>query len=140
MGKTSSVGLLLAACAACVTVGRAALQKVGIVELHHHILVHLIQARREGVLPEGTGATLLSFDSHGDMSMPRHFSPRDIWAAEDPREILDYTQISDWVPAAMALGLMSRVVFVEPPWGMEFVVRPHESLVITVGTLKERGS
>ena len=27
--------------------------QVGIVELHHHILVHLITARREGVLPEG---------------------------------------------------------------------------------------
>jgi len=127
-------------------------EQIGIVELHDHILVHLLLARRSGLLPNllldnknanannnngngGGGITLLSFDSHGDMQLPKQFFDNKLDKFnDDPQTILKFTQISDWVPAAMWLGLISRVVFVEPPWGIEFVSRPpHYSLLLTIG-------
>ena len=113
-------------------------QRAGIVELHHHVLPYLLNATLSGLLPPpGEGAaTLLHLDSHGDMQIPpMFFNIKEIYAQHKshPARILDYTKISDWVPAAMLLGLVSRVIFVEPPWGIEFVVRPHRSLLFTVG-------
>ena len=77
----------------------------------------------------------IHFDSHADMSLPSLFDPNHLWGhfKSDPHEITTYTEINNWVTATWGLGIVDRMVFVEPPWGGEFVPNEHRSLVYTYG-------
>ena len=69
------------------------------------------------------------------MALPKYFDAAHVWAHPDPNYILEYTQISDWVPAAIVLGLVSRVIFIEPPWNIDFHKLGHPSIVLTIGNI-----
>jgi hypothetical protein len=97
--------------------------RIGLVEWHDHVLVHMMNATKRGVFPSEGGVTLIHFDSHADMALPKLFDAREEWATfeDEPSHILEATDINDWVTASWMLGVVDRMVFVEPPWGGEFV-------------------
>lgn len=109
--------------------------RIGLVEEHNRVLVHLINATKHGLPTEHV--TLIHFDSHADMAVSRYF-PRSLLAAFEafPKDIVEATEINNWVTAAWLLGIVDRMVFVEPPWGCEFRPVEHRQLVFYAGTVE----
>lgn len=123
-------------CTLVLLLAAVASARIGLVEWHHHVLVHIMNATKHGDIGR-TGATLVHFDSHADMAVPKLFKNDDLWTKFDqnPAEIISFTEINNWVPATWLLGIVDRMIFIEPPWGGEFVPNAHRSLVYTIGEL-----
>lgn len=110
----------------------AAAGRVGLVEDHNHVLWHALDAVSDGTLPK-EGVTLLHFDSHADMSLVETgwFEAAQMFL--EPFQVVRRTEINNWVTAIWVLGIVNRMVFVEPPWGKEFRQSRHDRLIFTIG-------
>jgi len=111
--------------------------RIGLVEWHHHVLVHIMNATKHNELPAAgvKDAILVHFDSHADMALPKPFDSQKVWDdfTTDPAKIIDYTDINNWVTTTWYLGVVKKMLFVEPPWGGEFIPMHYHSLRYTIG-------
>jgi len=92
--------------------GHAVAASVWAADGHGEAIFGWSEAWRSGDLR--TPATVVHFDSHADMAMPRPLN-----ASASSLELAARTEINDFVTAAVALGIVDRVVWVRPEWAIE---------------------
>ena len=86
---------------------------VGVVEEHHHVLPYYAREVAKNTVPVDGRATILHFDSHADMGVPRAYLQADGGMER-------YSAINDFMITAALTGVAEHLVFVEPPWSNQF--------------------
>ena len=89
-----------------------------IVEDHNEALSAIYKAIRRRLLPM-SNISMLHFDSHPDLSVPKYIRPELIF--EDPEETLHLLRnsesgIADWIIPLIYGGHLNRIIWVKPPW------------------------
>eukprot|EP00978_Attheya_sp_CCMP212_P013508 scaffold33937_cov66-Attheya_sp.AAC.1 len=102
-------------------------------EEHHHVVPHLVNFARQGVLRSHRnapltafenldGAVLVHLDSHADGNLPPHMDAavRDELPAEgsETHDLLRHTSINDFLLLLGYMGIVEHIIFVEPPWSL----------------------
>lgn len=100
-------------------------------EQHHHVVPHLVNFARQGVLRSHRnapltdfknidGAVLVHLDSHADGNLPAHMAAtmRENLPAEGPEthDLLRHTCVNDFLLLLGYMGIVEHIIFVEPPW------------------------
>eukprot|EP00003_Mantamonas_plastica_P013906 TRINITY_DN2415_c1_g1_i2.p2 TRINITY_DN2415_c1_g1~~TRINITY_DN2415_c1_g1_i2.p2 ORF type:complete len:278 (-),score=75.71 TRINITY_DN2415_c1_g1_i2:50-883(-) len=99
-----------------------------ITEQHHEVLRYWMAMSNEGHFDGGVPpnpkeprkkVTVFHFDSHPDMAYPTYFKrrwPKNVnWLHKSER-----IQINNYIPAAIWMGLVDRVIWVRPEWSHQF--------------------
>jgi hypothetical protein len=111
--RATRAGLAAAvALAAAVTASAAEPVELVISDSHHHVLPHWLRAAESGVLPAG-GVTVVHFDAHPDLSVPKVAV---VTGRPRPEEAALPLDIASFQLAAAYWGLVDRVVWVRPAW------------------------
>ena len=89
-----------------------------IVEDHNEALSAIYKAIRRRLLAM-SNISMLHFDSHPDLSVPKYIRPELIF--EDPEETLHLLRnsesgIADWIIPLIYGGHLNRIIWVKPPW------------------------
>ena len=91
-----------------------------ITEYHDEVLVGWLQALRSG-----EKHTIVHFDSHPDMDMPREpFNTAHVKQA--PWDVMHSTEIQSFLLAAVWAGLTERIIWVHPPWSLDYFAKPAD--------------
>jgi len=85
---------------------------VYIEEDHHEVLPHIMKNIGAKYLPLENN-TLVHFDSHPDMLLPRDLEPED---AFDKFKLFEKLSIENWILPGVFVGVFRTVVWVCPPW------------------------
>jgi len=110
-----AAGLLLGAALAlapCAVRAQGA-PEVVVCSSHHHVLSHWLLAAERGAIP-AQGITVVHFDAHPDLSVPRRPLQR-AWRSR-PGLLVAASDIGSFQLAAAWVGLVSRVVWLRPGW------------------------
>lgn len=110
-----------------------------IVEDHHDVLTFLYRCIGSRHLPL-RGNTIIHFDSHPDMCIPKHMPAGYVFNKED---LLDSISIENWMMPTVFAGHVERIVWIKPDWAnqmpkgkFEFNVGEHEGSIRTDSTLE----
>jgi hypothetical protein len=108
--------------------------RLGLFDQHQHALVNVLEGLGDTHLP----VTLIHLDSHADMSVAKFFEASLQWdhLRQNPEAALSLSQHNSWVAASWLLGVVNKLIFVEPPWSTEFGTHtPHRSFFYSAGTI-----
>lgn len=83
-----------------------------IVEDHHDVLTFLYRCIGSRHLPL-RGNTIIHFDSHPDMCIPKHMPAGYVFNKED---LLDSISIENWMMPTVFAGHVERIVWIKPEW------------------------
>lgn len=83
-----------------------------IVEDHHDVLTFLYRCIGSRHLPL-RGNTIIHFDSHPDMCIPKHMPAAYVFNKED---LLDSISIENWMMPTVFAGHVERIVWIKPEW------------------------
>lgn len=110
-----------------------------IVEDHHDVLTFLYRCIGSRHLPL-RGNTIIHFDSHPDMCIPKHMPAAYVFNKED---LLDSISIENWLMPTVFAGHVDRIVWIKPDWAnqmpkgkFQFHVGEHEGSIRTDSTLE----
>lgn len=110
-----------------------------IVEDHHDVLTFLYRCIGSRHLPL-RGNTIIHFDSHPDMCIPKHMPAGYVFNKED---LLDSISIENWMMPTVFAGHVERIVWIKPDWAnqmpkgkFQFHVGEHEGSIRTDSTLE----
>lgn len=103
-----------------------------VVEFHHEVLPHIYRSIGSKHLPL-TGMTLVHFDSHPDMVIPKDMPADTVYRKE---ELFDALSIESWIMPAVYAGHFSRLVWIKPPWAEQM---SNGQKVFNIGKLKGKG-
>ncbi|EAT41648.1 AAEL006752-PA [Aedes aegypti] len=110
-----------------------------IVEDHHDVLTFLYRCIGSRHLPL-RGNTIIHFDSHPDMCIPKHMPAGYVFNKED---LLDSISIENWMMPTVFAGHVERIVWIKPEWAnqmpkgkFQFNVGEHEGSIRTDSTLE----
>lgn len=113
--------------------------QIFIVEDHHDVLTFLYRCIGSRHLPL-RGNTIIHFDSHPDMCIPKHMPAGYVFNKED---LLDSISIENWMMPTVFAGHVERIVWIKPDWAnqmpkgkFEFNVGEHEGSIRTDSTLE----
>lgn len=97
---------------------------LAVVEEHHHAMQHWLEARRVGAIEGGRAFTLVHVDSHADLGSPvahegaSEAFPRPLPASPRLWNVAELRN-DDFIVAAVAAGLVDRLVMVHNHWMSE---------------------
>ncbi|XP_055534921.1 UPF0489 protein C5orf22 homolog [Wyeomyia smithii] len=110
-----------------------------IVEDHHDVLTFLYRCLGSRHLPLH-GNTIIHFDSHPDMCIPKHMPAGYVFNKED---LLDSISIENWLMPTVFAGHVERIVWIKPEWSaqipkgkFQFNVGEYEGSIRTDSTLE----
>lgn len=83
-----------------------------VVEDHHDVLTFLYRCIGSRHLPL-RGNTIIHFDSHPDMCIPKHMPAGYVFNKED---LLDSISIENWMMPTVFAGHVERIVWIKPEW------------------------
>lgn len=106
---------------------------VYVVEDHHHALPFIYRNIGSKHLPL-EGITLIHFDSHPDMLIPKDMPADTVYEKE---ELLSTISIENWIMPAVYAGHFENLVWVKPPWAHQM---EDQSSQFIIGKHKERGT
>lgn len=106
---------------------------VYVVEDHHHVLPFIYRNIGSKHLPL-EGITLIHFDSHPDMLIPKDMPAETVYEKD---ELLETISIENWIMPAVYAGHFKNLVWVKPPWANQM---KDQSSDFTIGKLKEKGT
>ncbi|XP_058833227.1 UPF0489 protein C5orf22 homolog [Topomyia yanbarensis] len=110
-----------------------------VVEDHHDVLTFLYRCLGSRHLPL-LGNTIIHFDSHPDMCIPKHMPAGYVFNKED---LLDSISIENWLMPTVFAGHVKRIVWIKPDWSNQipkgkfrFNVGEYEGSIRTDSTLE----
>ncbi|XP_058461807.1 UPF0489 protein C5orf22 homolog [Malaya genurostris] len=110
-----------------------------VVEDHHDVLTFLYRCLGSRHLPL-RGNTIIHFDSHPDMCIPKHMPAGYVFNKED---LLDSISIENWLMPTVFAGHVKRIVWIKPDWSdqipkgkFHFNVGEYEGSIRTDSTLE----
>lgn len=106
---------------------------VHIEEDHNEVLKHIYKNIGAKHLPVENN-TLVHFDSHPDLLIPKDLSPSDCY---DKYQLFEKISIENWILPGVFAGLFRTVIWVCPPWCNQIKPGVYN---FTIGCDKEKGS
>lgn len=106
---------------------------VYVVEDHHHVVPFIHRNIGSKHLPL-EGITLIHFDSHPDMLIPKDMPAETVY---DKEELQDTLSIENWIMPAVYAGHFKNLIWVKPPWANQI---KDQSSQFIIGKLKEKGT
>ena len=126
-----------------------------LVEEHHHVVSHLVEFAKKGILrshanPEtvrdeinSNGAVLIHIDSHGDMGLPPGLNhlPANLLrkdlpsTTEEAHSLIGHSLINDFLLLLGVMGIVEHIIFIEPPWSFLLKDAHHITVDISIGVV-----
>lgn len=80
------------------------------------------------------GVTLIHFDSHPDMLIPKEMPAETVFQKD---ELFETISIENWIMPAVYAGHFKNLIWVKPPWANQI---EDQSTQFTIGKLKDQGT
>ncbi len=115
---------------------------------------HLVRFAREGFLKSHkslpseerspNGAILIHIDSHADMGLPpglNHLPAAELFTnlpdeySPQEMEILEHSEINDFLPFLGHMGIVEHIIFIEPPWAILLEHAHYTTVDISMGVV-----
>ncbi|XP_018573199.1 UPF0489 protein C5orf22 homolog isoform X5 [Anoplophora glabripennis] len=108
---------------------------VFIVEYHHEVIPFIYRNIGSRHLPL-EGSTLIHFDSHPDMLIPKNMPAEKVYEKD---ALFDSLSIENWIMPAVYAGHFTNLVWVKPPWAKQ-INDSHQKIYLgkdkTSGTIR----